>query len=236
MGAEARGVGLSADPAPLVLCRNLSISVGDGPTRSTPLRNLDLSVDRGTSVAIRGPSGSGKTTLLRVLSGEMMHDQGHITVDGLAPEKARRDPGIGLVYQDFRLVSFLSALENVAIALEIRGMRSRDAVLRSLEMLDSLGVEELAHRLPAEMSGGEQQRIALARTLVARPVLVLADEPTAALDRKTAHSVIATLREATAKHGATLVVATHDEMVASSTEFNYDLVDGALRLATEHVQ
>jgi ABC-type lipoprotein export system ATPase subunit len=196
--------------------------LGSGDARVTPLRDLSLSVAAGKTVAVRGPSGSGKSTLLRVLAGDLEPEAGWVTVAGLAPREARRSPGIGLVYQDFQLVSFLTGLENVAMALEVRGEPTRSAVRRGREMLEALGVAHLADRFPRQMSGGEQQRVAIARTMVCQPALVLADEPTAALDRATAEAVIKVLCGAAFESGATLVVATHDPMVAAATDVIYD--------------
>ncbi|MGO1312576.1 MAG: ABC transporter ATP-binding protein [Brevibacterium aurantiacum] len=206
----------------------MTVSVGSGGTRTTPLRGLDLEVGTGEVVAVRGPSGSGKSTLLGVLSGDLEPDSGQVTVGGASPPEARRDPGVGFVYQDFRLVEFLTALENVAMALEILGHRSTEAVERSRAELSLLGVEDIADRLPGEMSGGQQQRVAIARTVACEPALILADEPTAALDRTTAGHVVDTFLEAARRHGSAVVLATHDPLVSAVAETVLDLQDGHL--------
>lgn len=216
------------DGPPLVTCRALTVALGTGHAQVVPLRDLDLTAVPGELVAVRGPSGSGKSTLLGVLAGDIAPQSGEVAVAGVSPRDARRTPGIGLVYQDFRLVTFLTGLENVAMALEIRGIGSHEATDRSHEMMITLGVDHLAERFPSEMSGGEQQRIALARTMVTHPPLVLADEPTASLDRTTAQAVVELLRTAAHELGATMIIATHDAMVAAATDTTYDLVDGRL--------
>lgn len=236
IASHAASVGPSdSEASVLAACVDLTVVLGSGHARATPLSSLDLVVRAGETVAVCGPSGSGKSTLLRVLAGDIDPASGHVEVSGVPPREARRLPGIGLIHQDFQLVSFLTGLENVAIALEVRGMPSRAAVEQARAMLDELDAGPFATRFPGEMSGGEKQRVAVARTMVCRPALVLADEPTAALDRVTAQSVIALLSQAVHDRGATLVVATHDPRVSEAMDVTYDLIDGHLQPALARI-
>jgi len=200
------------------------------------LRGVDLTVRPGESVAIVGPSGSGKTTLLMVMAGLERASGGEVAVagadfagldeDGLAVLRRGR---IGIVFQSFHLVPTMSALENVAVPLELAGRR--DAFARAAESLEAVGLAPRTGHYPGQLSGGEQQRVAVARAFAPRPALLLADEPTGNLDRATGEHVMDTLFALAAAHGTTLVLVTHDEAVAARCNRTVHIADGRIRQA-----
>ncbi len=197
------------------------------------LNGVSLQIEAGERVGLVGPSGSGKSSLMMLIGGLERPTSGHIRVagqdlstldeDGLA--RFRRD-NVGIVFQNFHLVPTMTALENVALPAEFAGRD--DAFDRAAEGLRAVG---LAHRLehyPGQLSGGEQQRVALARALVARPRLVLADEPTGNLDGETGRQVIALLFDLARRHGTTLILITHDHALAESCDRIVRLTDGRI--------
>jgi putative ABC transport system ATP-binding protein len=197
------------------------------------LDTIDLTIDDGESVAIVGPSGSGKTTLLLLLAGLERPDKGEIRIDDIALADLstddladlRRDR-LGIVFQSFHLVPSLTALGNVALPLEIAGQT--DARERSRKMLDQVGLLRRQAHYPNQLSGGEQQRVAISRALVHSPTLLLADEPTGNLDKQTGEKVGDTLFELHAQLGSTLVMATHDERMARRCKRLLHLDEGKL--------
>ncbi|MCU1393926.1 MAG: transporter related protein [Ilumatobacteraceae bacterium] len=201
--------------------RRVSKVYGDGPAAVHALRDFDLCVDRGELVAIMGPSGSGKSSLLTIAGSLEDPTSGEVLVDGSplgnmsAKDRARlRRRSIGFVFQDFNLLAGLTAAENVAMPLELDGMGARDARKIALESLDRLGVRERSEHFPDDLSGGERQRVAIARAVVGERSLLLADEPTGALDSVNSESVMRLLREA-CRHGAAGVVVTHEANLAA---------------------
>jgi putative ABC transport system ATP-binding protein len=202
-----------------------------GPVRSVD--GIDLEVEAGTSVAIVGPSGCGKSTLLGLLGGLEQPTRGKIWVGDVelaalsATERARlRREQIGFVFQSYDLLPFLSAFENVGFQLALIG--APDVETRTMELLDRLGLAEHAAKLPDQLSGGQQQRVGIARALVHRPALILADEPTGELDSQSSGSAMDLLIEAQHAIGATLVVVTHDMAVAARLDHTIRLKDGRL--------
>ncbi|WP_161965036.1 ABC transporter ATP-binding protein [Ornithinimicrobium cerasi] len=199
----------------------LTVSYGS----TTPLLRLSLDLATG-STAVMGPSGSGKSTLLRVLAGQQRPTEGRVLIDGTPVRPATwsggSDPRLALVHQDYRLVPFLTAEENLLLAAELRGVGApRDVGM----VLEEVGLDpSLAHRRPAELSGGQQQRVALARALVTDATVILADEPTGALDA-TSSALVAGLLRQLGRGGRTVVVATHDVAVAAAMEHVVDLGD-----------
>jgi putative ABC transport system ATP-binding protein len=205
-----------------------------GEVRS--IDGIDLEVDAGTSVAIVGPSGCGKSTLLGLLGGLEPPTRGKIwlgetELSGLSETgRARlRREEIGFVFQSYDLLPFLSAFENVSFQLALNG--ALDGEARTIELLDRLGLAEHSAKLPDQLSGGQRQRVGIARALVHRPRLILADEPTGELDTASSESAMDVLMEAQRAIGATLVVVTHDMAVAARTHRIVRLKDG--RLAKE---
>jgi ABC-type lipoprotein export system ATPase subunit len=199
------------------------------------LRGVDLRVAPGDFVAVQGPSGSGKSTLLRVMAGLVAPSGGRVLVGGLdlagrseAELAVLRRRHVGFVHQLFDLLPDLTLLDNVQLPLLLDGVEDAEARERARQALERLGIAALAARRPEEVSGGEMLRAAVARALVIRPLVVLADEPTGSLDRENSRRVVALLRELNERHEATLVVATHDAEVASAARRMLRLVDGRL--------
>jgi putative ABC transport system ATP-binding protein len=206
-----------------------------GGVKVHALADLDLVVRRGELIAIMGPSGSGKTTLLNCLSGLDEIDAGRALVDGQdlstmsdARRTAYRASAMGFVFQTFNLLPVLTAVENVELPLLLAGCRVQRARSRAMEMLDRVGLDQRAGHRPAELSGGEQQRVAVARALVARPAIVWADEPTGNLDTHMAEQIAALLRELNRADGQTIVLITHDPGIGASADRRIELRDGRL--------
>ncbi|MGH2964458.1 MAG: ABC transporter ATP-binding protein [Solirubrobacterales bacterium] len=207
---------------PALQARGLAKVYGEGETAVHALDGVDIDIGRGEMVAIMGPSGSGKSTLLHLLgaldtpsSGEIL--LGGARYDGLGDSgltKLRRDK-IGFVFQFFNLLASLSAEENVLLPALIAGRRDEATRERARELLGRVGLGERAHHLPAELSGGEQQRTSIARALLTEPEIVLADEPTGNLDTRSSQEVLGLLRELNEAEGQTLVLVTHDPAAAA---------------------
>lgn len=199
------------------------------------LRGIDLAVERGEILAILGPSGSGKSTLLHCLAGILAADGGSVTYDGRridqlheAERSALRRTAFGFVFQFGQLLPELTAVENVALPLLLDGVSRREADERSLEALNSFGVSPLAETVPGAMSGGEAQRVAVARALVARPRVIFADEPTGSLDSLNGERVMERFTDLVREAGTTLVVITHEPRVAAYADREVIVRDGLI--------
>jgi putative ABC transport system ATP-binding protein len=217
---------------PMVRAGDLTKTFGTGPAAVAALRGADLSVGQGELVAIVGPSGCGKSTLLSLLGGLERADTGVIElagerVDGLGEREwaLRRRGRVGFVFQSFNLLATLAARENVQLPALLAGRSRREARRRAAELLTRLGLAGRADALPAQLSGGEQQRVAFARALVNDPAVLLADEPTGNLDSESRNQVLALLRGAHAE-GQTILVVTHDPVVAATAERALVMRDG----------
>ena len=195
----------------------------------TAIEELDLKIPAGQFFALLGPSGCGKTTLLRIAAGIDKPDSGRLLFDGqemagpsrfVPPEKRN----IGLMFQDYALFPHLTCRDNVAFGLKMRGVPKAERLKRAEAMLALVQMDKLAGRLPAQLSGGQQQRVAIARSLVNRPALVLADEPTSHVDGAVAAEALDLLEGACAEVGAALVVATHDPVAAARFPRVFDLI------------
>ena len=208
--------------APLVRARNLAVRFGS----ILVLNRIQVSVEPGSETVVTGRSGSGKTSLLLTLAGLLAPSSGVIEWPGLPEDPAERRAQIGVVFQAPSLVPELTALENVVLPLRLRGS-GRDAAGEAARgALHLVEVAELADALPEQLSGGQQQRVAIARVLAGRPALVLADEPTGALDQDSGAHVITVLRELVADMGGALVLATHNEDVAGRFAYRISLDTG----------
>jgi len=216
----------------VISLHGVSKSYGEGPTRVDALIDVDLEVAAGTLVAVMGPSGSGKSTLLTIAGSLEAPSAGTVAIDGRdlatlsATDRARlRRTTIGYVFQDFNLMAGLTALENVTLPLELDGIAARRARPLGLEALDALDVLDKADRFPDDLSGGERQRVAIARAIVGDRHVLLADEPTGALDSVNGESVMRLLRSA-CQRGVAGVVVTHDAQLASWADRIVFLRDG----------
>ena len=212
--------------------RQVSKTYGSGPTEVHALRAVDLAVERGELVAVMGPSGSGKSTLLTVAGSLEEPSGGEVLVDGVVlatvsrSDRAKlRRRSIGYVFQDFNLLPGLTALENVTLPLELDDVRAGAARAAGLRALEELDVAERADRYPDELSGGQRQRVAIARAIVGERGLLLADEPTGALDSVNGEGVMRLLRAAT-ERGVAGVVVTHEAHLASWADRVVFLRDG----------
>ena len=212
--------------------RGVAKTYGTGAAEVHALRGVDLSVEAGAMVAVMGPSGSGKSTLLTIAGSLEDPTSGEVLVDGAAlsgmsrNDKARlRRRSVGFVFQDFNLLAGLTAAENVALPLELDGVSAKAARAASLRALDGLGLSERASQYPDQLSGGERQRVAIARAVVGERRLLLADEPSGALDSANAEEVMRLLHEA-CKRGVAAVVVTHDAQLASWADRVVFLRDG----------
>lgn len=212
--------------------QGVSKSYGEGPTRVDALIDVDLTVEAGSLVAVMGPSGSGKSTLLTIAGTLEDPSAGRVLVDGAdvskmsTNDRARlRRRTVGYVFQDFNLLAGLTVVENVTMPLELDGVSLRRARPQGLEALDRLGIADKATRFPDELSGGERQRVAIARAIVGDRHLLLADEPTGALDSVNGEAVMRLLRTA-CRTGVAGVVVTHDAQLASWADRIVFLRDG----------
>jgi putative ABC transport system ATP-binding protein len=221
----------------VVAIENVSQTFGEGEAAVQALKPTSLSVDAGELAALLGPSGSGKSTLLLAISmiqppttgritiaGELLYDEGPTRVD----VRAFRRRKIGFIFQQHNLIPFLSARENVALMLELNGAGRRQAARRAQELLDYLEIGHRASALPARMSGGEQQRVAIGRALANEPALILADEPTAALDTERGMKAMALLRRIARERGSAVITVTHDHRMIEGFDTVYHLDDGRL--------
>ena len=222
----------------LVRLRGISKHFGEGETRVDALRDVSLEVHAGEVVALLGPSGSGKTTLLNVIgcildpsSGSMELDGELVLEDGrwLRPNLRRlRLDKIGFIFQFHNLIPFLDATDNVALVLQLAGTGVSAARSRAVELLDYLEVGHRKGSMPAQLSGGEAQRVAIARALANRPRIILADEPTAALDSRRAGIVMDLLRKVAVEQHAAVIAVTHDEKIFDRFDKIFKLRDGRL--------
>lgn len=214
----------SVADAPLVSARSLGVRFG----RSVILRDVDLDLAAGSHVALTGRSGSGKTTLLLALAGLLPASEGTVVWPGLAGDPSVRRGQIGMVFQAPSLMPELTALENVTLPLRLRGVDLQTARVASMRALSKVAAEDLGGTLPAQLSGGQQQRVAIARALAGDHRLVLADEPTGALDRVHAHEAALALRDGVAASGGALVLATHDPELAAMLDQQLAVSDGCV--------
>jgi putative ABC transport system ATP-binding protein len=223
-----------AQPRPVEL-HNLTFAYGEGDLRRIVLREVDLRIEAGEIVLLTGPSGSGKTTLLTLIGALRAMQQGQARVLGQELAAARESQRvalrsrIGFIFQSHNLLGFLTARQNVAMALELQGgFTEAERLARAAEMLSAVGLADHVDKLPAKLSGGQRQRVAVARALVAEPGLILADEPTAALDRVSGQEVVHLLRDLARRQGTPILLVTHDPRILDIADRIVAMEDGRI--------
>lgn len=219
----------------IVICKNVCKTYRQGKLEVHAVNNLDLTLKRGEFAAIAGPSGSGKTTLLNLIGGLDTIDAGSIEVEGqdLAILNNRRLTDlrlkrIGFIFQAYNLIPVLSAVENVEYVMLLQGIPQKQRREKATRILNEVGLEGMLDRRPAELSGGQQQRVAVARAIVSDPAIVLADEPTANLDSKTASSLLDMMLELNQSKNITFIFSTHDQRVMEYARRLIQLQDGKI--------
>jgi len=220
---------------PLLELVNLSKSYVSESEEINPLRNINLKIYQGQFIAVVGRSGSGKTTLLNVMAGLDAPTSGDILIQGSnmtgmdenALTEIRRTT-IGFIFQSFGLLPLLSAFENVELPLRISGVDHNERFNRTKEALDIVGLNPRSNHRPYELSGGEQQRVSIARAIVTKPAIILADEPTGELDSTNAKSIFGLFKDMVVEQGMTIIAATHDSSLLSMADEVKEIRDGAL--------
>ena len=218
-----------------VRCIDLCKTYRQGEEDIKALDHVSIDIDQGGFVCLSAPSGGGKTTLLNAIGGLDKPDSGEVYIAGqridnlskgaLAELRLRQ---IGFVFQAFNLIPVLTARENVEFVMQVQGVAAAERKMRAVEILNEVGLAGLGDRRPADMSGGQQQRVAVARAIVSRPALVLADEPTANLDSKTSDGLMELFRELNDHHNTTFIIATHDKRVMSYAKRLVRMLDGRI--------
>ncbi|MGI6485354.1 MAG: ABC transporter ATP-binding protein [Tepidanaerobacteraceae bacterium] len=219
----------------LLKLQDISRVYKNGQVKIEALKKINISIDEGDFISIMGPSGSGKSTLLNIIGCLDKPTYGMYEINKQRVEKMRdaqladiRNRLIGFIFQSFHLLPDLDAQANVELPLIYRGVNGRERKKRAVEALSSVGLKDRIHHLPSQLSGGEQQRVAIARSIVGEPKLLLADEPTGALDSKTGKSIMEIFSDLNKKMGITIVQVTHEKNVANYGNRIYHLLDGEI--------
>lgn len=237
---QAESVSAAAEAA-IINIDNVVKTYETGSQQVRALKGVSLTVDRGEMVAIMGPSGCGKTTLLNCASGLDVVDGGRITIAGAdlaqLSDKTRttfRARNMGFVFQTYNLLPVLSAVENVELPLIVSGANPKEARQRALQALETVGLRQLANNRPSQLSGGQRQRVTIARSLVNEPDIVWADEPTGALDSKTADDIMQLMETLNREKGLTFVIVTHDPAVGARCNRVVRMRDGLIVSEESH--
>lgn len=224
-----------------VRCEKVSKIYCQGDAVIRALDDLSITIEEGEFISLSGPSGSGKSTLLNAIGGLDKPDEGRIVVAGRRIEQLSKNKladmrlhNIGFVFQAFNLIPVLSALENVEFVMQVQGVPVAERREKALAILEEVGLAGLEHRRPAQLSGGQQQRVAVARAIVSRPALVLADEPTANLDSASMTQLMDLFVELNENHGITFVIATHDQRVMAYAKRRVHMQDG--KIVSDYLQ
>ncbi len=206
-----------------------------GKIEVSALDGVSFEVEKGSFLVLSGPSGSGKSTLLNILGTLDQATSGQIIINNKDISKMSKSDlanfrlqNLGFIFQSYNLFPVLSALENVSLSLDLKGIPKKEAIELSMQVLTDVGLQDYAKRKPKELSGGQQQRVAVARALVGKPSLILADEPTANLDSKNSELLIKLMKDMKNKYDTTIVVSSHDQMVVSEAEVVIKLKDGKI--------
>jgi putative ABC transport system ATP-binding protein len=221
---------------PAIAARGVGMSFQSGADCYQALKHIDLELQSGEIQLLMGPSGSGKTTLLSILAGILTPTEGDVyllgqKITGMSRSQLARFrlEHIGFIFQGFNLFPALTALENVEVALTVKGIRKHTAANQARSLLEQVGLAEKANQLPRDLSGGQKQRVAIARALGGDPKLIMADEPTAALDSQTGHAVIELLHRLAKEQNRSVLMVTHDARIIDFADRVVNLEDGALR-------
>jgi putative ABC transport system ATP-binding protein len=217
----------------IVELKAITKQYSQGKIKVDALRGVDLIIEKGEFAALCGPSGSGKTTLLNIIGCLDDSTSGKVYVTDKNTKKLSKTAKaelrlfkIGFVFQSYNLVPVLTAFENVELILSLQGIKSKERKKRVSSILKEVGLEDMMHRRPSELSGGQQQRVAVARAVVAKPDLILADEPTANLDSVTGKALLEMMQELNRQHNITFLFSTHDKMVMDHSKRLIHIVDG----------
>lgn len=233
---EPRSISLDRIEPDAIAARGVDMVYQSGKEKYQVLHHVDLTVKPGDIQLLMGPSGSGKTTLLSILAGILTPTAGSVRLLGQEITKLSqaklaqfRLQNIGFIFQGFNLFPALSALENVEVALNLKGIRGTAARKQALELLEQVGLRDRVNQLPQDLSGGQKQRVAIARALAGNPKLIMADEPTAALDSHNGHAVIELLRQLAKEKDRTVLIVTHDPRIIDVADHVAYLEDGVLK-------
>ena len=226
---------MTSGQANAVKCRGVSKVFSEGELAVKALSGVDIDIESGEFLCLSGPSGSGKTTLLNMIGGLDVVTEGEITVAGRRLDKMSmseladlRLHHIGFVFQAYNLIPVLSARENVEFVMQLQGINENERRRLAMDILEQVGLNGLEQRRPAELSGGQQQRVAVARAIVSKPALILADEPTANLDSANSDKLMTLMRELNSSIGTTFIISTHDEDVMSFAKRLVKMHDGEI--------
>ena len=233
---EALGIDLVTTQSKAIVAKGVEMEFKSQKRCFQILKGIDLAIPKGNIQLLMGPSGSGKTTLLSILAGLMTPTRGKVSLLGeditnMSRQKLTkfRQQNIGFIFQNFNLFPALTASENIEVALNIQGVNGKTAKYQARLLLEQVGLENQAAQKPSDLSGGQKQRVAIARALAGSPRLIMADEPTAALDSKSGHSVIQLLRSLAKEQGCTVLMVTHDPRIIDVADSVTYLEDGALK-------